>query len=365
MKLNKIVFCTLRDNKGATGGPGGVLFLQKEVLGTSLGGVNCEYWFNAFEGGGMLKSVLNMLTFLVKSCAVRHAHFFTHDITSGWILAILGKQYSLVHHSQGPALEERINLGKKTNKWSSLFLCYRERIAFKGAKTLHFPSEGAAEMYFQSKYASCQRNEVNLQPPLYNIILPSKLNAPVNFEIKKDPTALTFFSLGTLTIAKGQDKSVEFLNKFLNYYTKDVRYIVVGKGPLRDELLRKLEVIKSQYSNFSYYYFESLPHDLVMYLHSISDVYLMLHRISIFDFATLEAMSQASAVVLSKVGGNPEFNYEDNIIFSDDALENMDSFSKKDFDVLKKKNREVFDRYFSQKAYRVQYEKFIANKLLK
>lgn len=38
-KIKEIVFLTLRDNKGATGGPGGVLFLQKQMLGEKLLGI--------------------------------------------------------------------------------------------------------------------------------------------------------------------------------------------------------------------------------------------------------------------------------------------------------------------------------------
>lgn len=42
----KIIFTTLRNNKGATGGPGGVLFLQMTTLGNERNGIPCEYHFN-------------------------------------------------------------------------------------------------------------------------------------------------------------------------------------------------------------------------------------------------------------------------------------------------------------------------------
>ena len=356
---NKICFCTLRDNKGATGGPGGVLFLQKEVLGQCLSGVKCEYRFNTFLGEGKLKSLLNMLLFFFDSLFSRGKYYFTHDITSGFILGLLGKRYSMVYHNQGPLVEEKINLGKKIGMKELSIIKFIERVSFTKANTLHFPSKGAATMYFDSSYASCTHEEVNLYDPLYNIILPSQVTHPFDFELKKDCEKLTFFSLGTLTIAKGQDQSVEFVSEFLKYYTSNVRYIIVGKGPLKEHLVTRLDEMKIQHKNFSYHYYESLPHDTVMYIHSISDIYLMMHRISIFDFATLEAMSESSAVILSKVGGNPEFNYNNNIMFAEDAMQDMRAFAQIDFEDMKHKNKVVFDTYFSKTAFKKQYEVFV------
>ena len=358
-----IVFCTLRDNKGATGGPAGVLYLQKKVLGKKILNCNCDYWFNTFKSDKVTNKILNKIVFFIKCFITWKSYFFVHDITSGWILSLLGRKYSLVYHSQGPSLEESINLGVRHNFFTSCFLRYRERMAFIHAKSLHFPSMGAADLYFSSKYASCNREEINLERPLYNIIIPNNPNKPEHFPLEKDKDILTFFSLGTLTVAKGQDQTIEFLADFLKYYDKPTRYILVGKGPLKKELINKLEMIKSEIHTFSYYYFEALPHDSVMYLHQISDVYIMLHRISIFDFATLEAMSQESAVILSKVGGNPEFNIENNIIFSEDVLPNMSSFADTNFIQLKQKNKEVFDKYFSDVAFKKQYELFFSRLL--
>ena len=359
--MNKIVFCTLRDNKGATGGPAGVLYLQKQVLGSNISDCNCDYWFNTFSSDNIIKRVLNKVLFLSRCLFKRNTYFFTHDITSGWILSILGRRYSLIYHSQGPSIEESMNLGKSYGKMSGWFLRYRERMAFTHAKTLHFPSMGAAEMYFQSKYASCSMDEVNLRKPLYNIIPQAEINKPKDFPLEKDEHVLTFFSLGTLTVAKGQDQTVEFLAEFVKYYKKPVRYIFVGKGPLKEILIKKLDEIKCGYSFFTYYYFDALPHDVVMYLHQISDVYIMLHRISIFDFATLEAMSQDSAVVLSRVGGNPEFNRNDNVVFAEEAMKDMKKFAETDFITLKQRNIDVFGKYFSEEAFRKQYETFVSD----
>ena len=46
MKIKQIIFCTLRDNRGATGGPGGVLYIQKNALGNEINKIPCKYQFN-------------------------------------------------------------------------------------------------------------------------------------------------------------------------------------------------------------------------------------------------------------------------------------------------------------------------------
>ena len=356
--INKIVFCTLRDNKGATGGPGGVLFLQKTVLGRELEGYQCKYWFNPINVK-RFKYRLNKAAIYLKALFTKNAYFVTHEMDCANILANLHKKYSLVFHNQGPLLEEYHNFGAEHDAKKAESIARKERRAFVNAHTLHFPSRGAANMYFDSQYASCKRSEVNIGNPLFNIILPKPVEEPEAFEVKKEPDTLTFFSLGTLTTAKGQDHVVAFMGEFLKHYQGKSRYIIVGRGPLKEMLEKELNALAEKYPSFSYRIIDAMPHDQVMYLHQLADVYIMLHRISIFDFATLEAMSQSSAIVLSKVGGNLDFDKENNVLFAEDFQERMEDFAKTDFETLKTKNKAVFDKYFSTDAFRRQYNTFI------
>lgn len=358
--VNKIVFCTFRDNKGATGGPGGVLYLQKEIIGEKLNQYKCEYWFNRYNTSHRLLRVLNKPLFYYKAYKASDTYFITHDIESAYLLSKLHKDYSLIFHHQGPLVEEKTNFFGELSEKERNDIENKERLAFIRAKSVHFPSNGAVNMYFESKFASCRRDEVNVGRSLFNVILPQPVKDPADLNIKEEKDVLTFFSLGTLTLAKGQDQVVVFLTQFLQYYKKKpVRYLIVGKGPLKNEIEASLLKLQNKYDKFSYQMIDSIPHDSVMYLHMISDVYIMMHRISIFDFATLEAMSQSSAIILSKVGGNTDFNKEDNVIFTEDALQNMSQFVETDFDSLKKKNKIVFDKYFSSDAYKKQYVCFV------
>ncbi|WP_418849244.1 glycosyltransferase, partial [Phocaeicola sp.] len=114
-----------------------------------------------------------------------------------------------------------------------------------------------------------------------------------------------------------------------------------------------------------YHYYESLPHETVMLIHKISDIYIMLHRISIFDFATLEAMSQHSAIILSKIGGNLDFDMNSNIIFAEDVEANESILIKADFPSLKENNYNVFNCHFSKEAFVNQYKEFFEQMLVK
>lgn len=360
----KIIFTTLRNNKGATGGPGGVLYLQMTTLGNEINGIPCEYHFNKLHMRlGRLRSPLNKIVFRLMFAKEQDAYFFTHDIEMAALLADMNKRYSLIFHQQGPTVLEARNLGVELSENRIKYLNETERKAFVNANTLHFPSKGAAEMYFNSTYANCKKEEVNLVDPLYNIIPEVKPEKPDDFELVEDKDVITMFSLGTLTKAKGQDKTVGFIKEYAKFAPKPVRYVLVGRGPLREQLLNELEQTKKEVPNFTYYYYDALNHDAIMYLHMISDIYIMLHRISIFDFATLEAMSQHSMVVLSKVGGNLDFNMDNNVIFAEDAEKDMTLLTNANMKEMKEKNYKVFKAYFSKDAFVRQYERFFGEVL--
>lgn len=65
-------------------------------------------------------------------------------------------------------------------------------------------------MYFNSKYANCKIDEVNLYPPLYNIIPMVEPIKTSEVDLDYDDEYITLFSLGTLTKAKGQDQTISF-----------------------------------------------------------------------------------------------------------------------------------------------------------
>ena len=66
MTVKKIVFCTLRNNKGATGGPGGVLYMLSQLLGKEINGIESVYRFNPIKYSGKFHGRINRLLFRLR-----------------------------------------------------------------------------------------------------------------------------------------------------------------------------------------------------------------------------------------------------------------------------------------------------------
>ena len=77
---------------------------------------------------------------------------------------------------------------------------------------------------------------------------------------------------------------------------------MVGKGPLEAAVKAELNRLSGLYDKFSYIHLKGCSYAEMQYLQNMADVYLMLHRISIFDLTTLEMMDKSKCVVLSDVG---------------------------------------------------------------
>ncbi len=365
MKKNykRIIFYAYRDDRGPLGGPGGVLYLQNRILGSQFQGIPLKYRFRSkkklfrqriksFYKGAILQIFANEL---FKS----NTYYICNDIGTAFALAILKRDYSLIYHQQGPIIEELTNFGLNFKLLRKPALRIIEKIAFKNAKSVHFPSKGAEEMYFNSKFRTCNRNEVKVGKVLHNTIDIKQYPAL----IEKDTGKLTFLSVGTLTTAKGQDLALDFMDELMKRTNKSIRHIVVGVGPLRNIVVQKGTELQNKYPNYEFIYRDRLPHNEIMRLNEISDIYLMMHRISIFDLATLEAMSKSSAIILSQVGGNIDFNVENNVILvnPENYKPAVEQLLNADIEELKAKNFEVFEKYFSRNAFKENYTDLLEN----
>ena len=68
-------------------------------------------------------------------------------------------------------------------------------------------------------------------------------------------------------------------------------------------------------------------------------------------------MDKSKCVVLSDVGGNPEFNREDNIILvkNDDYEAGSSALLGSDIKTLGNKNKRVYEKYFSNRNFAESY----------
>lgn len=354
MKDNrKVVFCAYRENKGATGGAGGVLYMLQEIIGSNKENIEFEYVFKREN-----ESKKEYSERLLESNA---DFYICHDVVTGCLLSMKKKKYCLIYHQQGPLIEERTNLGVKLSSIKKVKTKLYEKRAFTKALSVHFPSNGAKDMYFKSKYSSCKMSEVTIGQTMYNTIhIEDQITDDDLIEvngIKKDDSYLTFYSVGTLTEAKGQDRTVSFLEALCKKNLQKIRYIMIGQGVLKDLLIEKLDSMQNKYTNFTYHYIPRLSHEDIINIGRISDVYIMLHRISIFDLATLEAMYTINATVLSNIGGNIDFNKNDNVFYCDcsDYDKSAADFVNVNVQKQKQLNIQCFNEYFSEVAFRERY----------
>lgn len=352
--IEKVCFCADRPDMGSSGGAAGVMYLLRKYLNED----SCKYKIEYLYRNGSRKTFV--LELIKRSLTDKNTYYICHEPDSAAILRLLGKNYSMVYHQQGPIVQEYINHSQKKSTfkiWKKKFI---EKNAFLGADNVFFPSGGATDEYFNSKYATVERKKVNVGPPLYNTINLDEEVIPLA-NVKKDQNTFTFLSVGTMSDLKGQDLSFEFIEKVVKCTEKKIRWITVGNGLTKEKITTLGKKLEKEASNFQYVHFDKIPHGYVLYLDELADAYIMLHRSSIFDLATLEAMNAGCAVVLSDIGGNRDFNVKNNSILVanghvDDAVK---KFINCDIDYMKDLNKCVFDEYFSPASFSDRYVRLI------
>ncbi|MGN1154362.1 MAG: glycosyltransferase [Candidatus Gastranaerophilaceae bacterium] len=354
---------------GGKGGGAGVLSTQKMILCDSWDKMPIYYDFideNRYSTGRPnLWDIFAGAYFAIqKTKHESSAVYITHDYGTAFGLALMKKRYAMICHAQGPNLEERLNYGFKTNFWERKIVKFAESYAFRHATQMCFPSIGAREYYFKSKYRSCNKNQVKNGPIMYNTLYADAYPKEVEGLTREDGV-LTFLSVGQLTVAKGIDRCVEFFDELLSRNIEQkIRYIVVGDGILADEIIGKIKQLSEKYENFSYVHYKHLSYNEISYVQDVSDIYIMLQRISIFDLATLEVMRKSKAIILSDIGGNPEFNKEDNIILYKNNKQAVDEFLAKDIKELGNLNKKVYDNFFSPKCF-MQLNRHLINEIIR
>lgn len=346
-----ILALTYRPDRGMTGGPGGVLALQKAIVGPYFRDYRIEYLFrDKVQRKDLYSDLISGADFALDACSSgKHTHFVVHDLGTAYGLALAGKPFAIVWHFQGSFVTQMLNFGHRLPEPFIAELKRIERFALEKAKFVVFPSDGARDMYLSDEFRGASADKITLSESVYNTILPPSTPQPLTSasDIPKFD-GLTFTSVGTLTTAKGQDQVLDFFDRILPYTAKKIRWICIGSGTMKEELLQTANRLLSKHPNFSFTYLPKVPHPDVMNILSKSDVYIMLHRISIFDFATLEAMKNNCAIMLSKIGGNLDFERAGNVIFVEpDVPFDVDLLNDDKISHLKKMSRQVLDDHFS------------------
>jgi len=340
------------------GGPVGACNMQKAFLGEKYKDYNLIFPYfdehrNSYEFDRF--SYISDSIYKAKQFGetLENTVFFANDVFVAYGLKLSGARYSIIWHAQGDMVQEMTLWGMYLSEKEKELFYQIEKEAICGANTMYFPSNGAAE-YFRS---SCPLDiSFNIGHPLYNTINDFPIISAIE-GITKEDDCITILSIGQMTLLKGMDRIPEFIRDLADYSGEKIRWICVANGVLKNSVYQSMEEICNHNCNIEFVGIDHvINHSEVFYLLSISDVYLMLHRVSIFDFSTLEAMYMGKTILLSNIPGNDEFNVNDNIMLVEPPY-NYDMVMEciKDKSKNAENNKMAYSKCFSTELFRSRY----------
>ncbi|MGC5168495.1 glycosyltransferase family 29 protein [Luteimicrobium sp. DT211] len=396
-----VVSCAYRQYDpatGKTGGPGGVLATQRLALGDEYRGQRLAYLFD--EGGkgalrdrlavqlaGLSAKVADIVLgaeYVRTSPEVLRARaegrkllLVCHELGTAYGAHLLGVPYVLVYHQQGSTLQEIRSLGRQPGAHEAHVADRLERLVLENAERVYFPSLGAREAY-RSTSRIDEAGHVELaDTALYNTVSAvdhgeddgdrAALLRTLAHELKlpeKDDRTDVFVSVGDFNSDKGLDRVPALLDRYAELTGRQVVWVAVGAAADRAEFLAFRDAQKSR-RFVARLFGERMTHDKLLALLDYADYYVMLHRSSIFDLATLEAMRAGKALVLSPVGGNLEVDLDGNVLFVDDATidDACRVIESRDAVAWGERNRRVFEDHFSLAHFAERYRAMLDEQL--
>lgn len=358
-EIRSIKSIAYRDRCRNGGGPGRVLELQEHVLGYEWNGLQLSYHYKVENDISTsldyaLSELMGSIEFArLLSLNDEQTVYIVHDICSAFGLAVNGKNYVLVYHNQGELVYEWRNFGDIVSYEEEQLMKQIEMVSIQNAAYVCFPSRGA-ELFFWRSWDIEHIPQYSKGGTLYNCLVEDDLiNVRELNDLKKEDDVYTILSIGQMTSAKGMDRVPAFIKDLADQTNRKIRWIVVADGSLKKEVLHRIKQVTEVNCKVSYVQFDRLPHSSVNYLFQISDAYLMLHRISIFDLSTLEAMYNNLVIMLSDIPGNREYNVNSNIIMISEEADYQKIAEQ--INAYKGNNREVYDKEFSVDRFRERY----------
>ena len=396
-----IVSCAYRNYDpatGKTGGPGGVLATQQLALGQSYRGHHLDYRFRSADHEALRKKVAVVTAALstkvsdivVGAESVRADPellrlrdegktllFVCHELGTAFGAYLLRMPYVLVYHQQGSTLQEMRSIGREPTVHEISVANRLERLILENAQQVYFPSLGARETYKSTSGIGADELIPFATSALYNTVsavdhaqagpdavahverVRSRLRLPV-----KTATTDVFVSVGDFNEDKGLDRVPALLQRYTELSGREVVWIAVGAGGGGIHHTR-LTQARSDWNFTAVLIGERLGHDDLLALLAYADYYVMLHRNSIFDLATLEAMRAGKALVLSPIGGNLEVNLDGNVLFVDEASidEACRVVTTRDRTEWGEQNRRVFEEHFSLEKFAERYRAMLDEQL--
>lgn len=383
--IRRIFCCAYRKYDryaGGTGGPGGVLHLLEHLFGeSSVAGMIPEYiympeervvpenvWQQMSILNGRLKFVIAAAGYVATHKVIKESEvmgenpvLMCHDIGSAYGAVLSGRPFILIYHQQGSIIREMLSAGEPVSDIDKRIMAYIEHKVFLNAIRVYFPSNGAKDVLKESCSLSKKEwAEIRIgEFPLYNTVEDIRENISVP-TLQTKAAGEVFISIGDFLYDKGLDRVPDFLDIYSKKSEQKVTWIAIG-NTFDKEYVENIKEKCKKLSIIAYIVDHRVAHSELMELVAMADYYIMLHRKSIFDLASLEAMQLGKCMILSDFGSNREFNVFNNVILVN--LEDMELAAEKvikaDYMNWQRLNKKAFSEYFSNQAFLDRYSKAV------
>jgi glycosyltransferase involved in cell wall biosynthesis len=271
-----------------------------------------------------------------------------------------------VYHTQGAESSETGFSGTPVGA----FLDRRQEKQLELCRNWIFPSEGAVEGFLSTATdqarATARRCNFKVAYNGYEAkaqIFPDETFVDfLNNGIPSD--SAVFVSAAYLYVNKGVERIPKILSLFRNFTKRKIFWILIGDGVMRDNVA---DAIERHLNDGEYVWFKRRfdNQDNLFALFERSDFYIMMHRVSVFDLSTLQAMAYGCIPLLSDVGGNRELCGFDNGILTDPESVDSTLFTAISDDWIaqtKYKNKRIIRKNFNNMNFLMEYCRILERK---
>lgn len=240
----------------------------------------------------------------------KNDYFVLHDMEAAISFCYLKNRipFSVVYHQQGSLYSEWKSLNGGHSLLLKLFMEHVQRRVFSSADRIGFPSEGAKSTLSEMLKDQTEVHLINEKKSiLYNgfdAVYGTEHTEFADRILARVPdNCIVFITVASLSHHKGVDRIPDFL-AYLNERDIDFKWILIGDGVESDRISKKIQEKKIEANTI--WEKRIIPHNDILKLFQHSHFYVLFHRVSIFDFSIIEAMSYGVVPVLSEIGGNKE-----------------------------------------------------------
>lgn len=267
------------------------------------------------------------------------------------------------NHTQGTLRSE---MGKKAPELGAIFdMMQAEHL--RRIKNWIFPSKGAVEGFLATASKEMKQEAKSVHFNIaYNGYERKEQIAPDEKFVKEmddiNFADIVFASATYLYKNKGVERIPEILADFKYQTGLKIKWVLVGSGEMEAEVQVNIQKYLDE-SDYIWYRRRFENQDNIFELFRRSDFYIMMHRVSVFDLSTLQAMSYGCVPMLSDVGGNKELcAYDNGVLINDSKLDLLDFmkgcvWNTEILEDKKKLNKRIVDKKFNNKAFLDGYRK--------